>query len=162
MALRIDSGSGGGSTETQTTSTDDRRERIDLGHSASGGNNQRFDLGTNRAAAVDTSDDIKDAGGPGTVLAGTQNQVTEINKAVSDVSGQIRDRKEKNSAPEPEPEPKNQTTDVPTEVTAARNASNTVSPGQNGPVSDRDDGHQGVFGALFGVISSVLSALFGG
>lgn len=159
MALpKLSSGSGGGSIETETTSSsDDYNDTIDLGHSAASGGSQKFDLENNAAAAVETSDDIVDAGGPGTVLATTDEQVTEINKAVSDVSGQLRDMQAEQD------DASATTTDVPQEVTAARNAA-SATLGQNGPVGPQG-AQGGPFAALFAVVSAVLSAvvgLFGG
>jgi ABC-type Na+ efflux pump permease subunit len=135
----LTSGSSGGTASI--TTTDDRDETIDLGHSGASGGNQRVDLGTNKAAIVETSEDIRDAGGPNGVLVGTQDQASAVKEAVSEVSGQIRDQKTET------------TTDIPKDVTAARNAA--AAAGGRGPKDD------GLLGAILGFIRSLLDG-FGG
>lgn len=126
--------SGSSGSESITTN---KRERIDLGHGGPGAN-QTFDLGTNRVAAVETSRDIKEAGGPGTVLATSQEEVTEVNKTVSEVSDKLR-----NAASTDGPESLNE------------NAVAAAGAGSPGP---RD----GPLAALFGFLQSLIQTIFGG
>lgn len=155
-------GGGGGSftvtsaDETNSTSQD-YNDTIDLGHSGPGGN-QTFDLENNAAAAVETSETIKDAGGPGTVLAGTQEGVKKINKTVSELSGKIRDTQEQEQENKPTPDETETvtTTGIPKAQTAAANAANAA-PAGGGP-----NGPDGLLGAVVAFLSSVLSGLFGG
>jgi hypothetical protein len=144
----LTSGSSGGTASI--TTTDDRDETIDLGHSGASGGNQRVDLGTNKAAAAETSKDIRDAGGPNGVLVGTQDQASKVKKAVSEVSGQIRDAQ---AQPEATAESQSQ---IPSQAeTGRRNAMNAA--GAGGP-----NGPKALLGAVLSFLSSLVSAVVPG
>jgi hypothetical protein len=141
----LDSGSGGGDVSITSTSSDDDEEVLDLGQQASGGSTD-YDLGSNAGAVVDTGDEIADAGGPDAVLAGTQEQVEQVNKTVSKVSDQI-----KNAATPTTNGPD----DVPSQAeTARRNAMNAASGAPNGP--------KALLGAVLSFLSSLVSAVVPG
>lgn len=160
--MKLRSGSGGGTTsttthtteqdrtDTQTTSTDSSEsynDTIDLGNDTTGGNT--YDLENNAAAAVTTSDEIADAGGPEAVLVDEQEEVTEVNKAVSEVSQTL----EESSSDQND---QTKTSNVPKEVTARRNAANqNVAPRE--PTASR-----GFLGQLLAAFARVLEAVFPG
>jgi hypothetical protein len=141
----------GSSTDTHETTQD--YGTIDLGKGGPGGG-QKFEVSEDPkegyAAAVETSETITDAGGPGAALAGTSEQVQEINTTVSEVSGQITDAQETQTDT-----PDETTTEIPQAQTAAANAAAASGPGgPNGP----DD----LLGAVLSALSSFVAALVPG
>jgi hypothetical protein len=149
----LTSGSSGSTVSTTNETTQDYGT-IDLGKGGPGGG-QKFEVSEDPkegyAAAVETSETITDAGGPGAALAGTSEQVQEINTTVSEVSDQLTDAQETQTDT-----PDETTTKIPQAQTAAANAAAMGTPagGPNGP--------DGLLGAVLGFLSSLVAGLFGG
>jgi hypothetical protein len=152
----LDTGSGGGGVSITSTSDDDDDEVLDLGQQSSGGSTN-FDLGRNAGAVVDTGDEIADAGGPDAVLAGTQEQVTKVDKAVSKATDTLKKAASGGS------DDTASTTDLPSQAeTAAKNAASAVSQSEGLPSVPLGDLGKKALAGVLAAFALVLAVLFGG
>lgn len=135
---------------------------IDLGNSGPGGG-QNFEMGKDQtakesaqkgyAAGVETSQSVENAGGPGNVLTGSQDQVKTVNNVVSEATKQIADNLGEDSPAAQKNQQNQQNQQKPLNQENQPHTMNVPS-GTGGP--------DGLLGEIIAFFSSLFNAVFGG